>query len=266
MRFLLTIVFGLVLSPSALQAAIRSEVLRYRQSGIEFQSVLVYDDAVPGKRPGVLVCPEWWGLNDYAKHRAEMLAQLGYVALAVDLYGAGQATEDPQVARKLSSALKSDRLLLRQRVNAALEELKKDPRVNAQEIAAIGYCFGGTTVLELARSGAEVRGVVAFHAGLDSPNPSDGRNIKGRVLVCHGANDSSSSAQDVAAFEQEMRENHVDWQMNLYGNAVHGFTNPAADQRGISGVAYNAEADRRSWQAMEAFLEELFSRRDRPGR
>jgi len=262
LKIVLTIVLFVVLLPSTLHAAIRAESVRYRQGDTEFQSILVYDDAFQGKRPGILVCPEWWGLNDYAKHRAEMLAQLGYVALAVDLYGGGQTTEDPQLARKLSGELKSNRPLLRQRVNAALEQLRKDPRVDGQQIAAIGYCFGGTTVLELARSGAEVRGVVAFHPGLDSPNPSDGRNIKGRVLVCYGANDTASPAKDVDAFEQEMRQNHVDWQMNLYGDAGHSFTNPAADQRGIPGLAYNAKADHRSWQAMQSFLDGLFKTGD----
>jgi dienelactone hydrolase len=258
MRTPLGIVLGLLLLPSMLQAAIRTETVHYRQGDTEFQGLLVYDDAAQGKRPGILVCPEWWGLNDYAKHRAEMLAELGYVALAVDLYGDGKTTELPDVARKLSGELKADRPLLRLRINAALEALKKSPRVDARKIAAIGYCFGGTTVLELARSGAEVRGVVAFHPGLDSPNPSDGKNIKGRVLVCYGANDTASSAKEVEAFEQEMRQNNVDWEMNLYGNAGHGFTNPAAGGRGVAGVGYNADADRRSWQAMQVFLAELF--------
>jgi dienelactone hydrolase len=163
-----------------------------------------------------------------------MLAQLGCVALAVDLYGDGKTTEVPEVARKLSGELKSNRPLLRLRLNAALEEPKKDPRVDTHETAAIGYCFGGTSVLELARSGAEVRGVVAFHPGLDSPNPSDGRNIKGRVLVCYGANDTASSAKDVEAFEPEVRQNNVDWEMNLYGNAGHGFTKSRRWQTGPS--------------------------------
>jgi len=258
LRIPLGIALALLLFPSTLQAAIRTEIIRYRQGNTEFQSLLVYDDAAQGRRPGILVCPEWWGLNDYAKRRAEMLAQPGYVALAVDLYADGKTTEVPALARKLSDELKSNRPLLRLRINAALEEFRKDPRVDAREIAAIGYCFGGTTVLELARSGAEVRGVVAFHPRLDSPNPSDGKNIKGRVLVCYGANDTASSAKDVEAFEQEMRQNNVDWEMRLYGNAGHGFTNPSADKRGVPGVGYNADADRRSWQALQVFLAELF--------
>jgi len=264
LKRILAIVLGILLWPSLLRAAVQTEILHYRQGETDFQSVLVYDDAVPGRRPGILVCPEWWGLNDYAKRRAEMLAHLGYVALAVDLYGSGRTTEDPQLARQLSHELKSNRSLLRQRLNAALAQLTNDPRVDPHQIAAIGYCFGGTAVLELARSGAELRGVVAFHPGLDSPNPTDGRNIKGRVLVCYGANDTSSSAKDVDAFEQEMRQSNVDWQMNVYGKALHGFTNPAADQRALPGLAYNAEADHRSWQAMKSFLDELFAKSDRP--
>jgi dienelactone hydrolase len=258
MKFVLAAIAAILVAGSASRAAIKNEAVKYQQGGAQFQGYLAYDDAVQGKRPGVLVVPEWWGLNDYARHRAQMLAQLGYVAFVADMYGNGQTTEDPKQAGQWSGALKSNRVLLRQRVNAALEQLKNNQRVDPQKTAAIGYCFGGTSAIELARSGADVKGIVGFHAGLDSPNPADGKNIKGKVLICLGANDTFSSPQDKQAFEDEMRQNHVDWEMNLYGNAVHSFTNPGADKYGIPGIAYNAEADRRSWQAMQDFFGELF--------
>jgi dienelactone hydrolase len=188
-----------------------------------------------------------------------MLAELGYVAMAVDLYGNGKTTEDPKEAGSLAGALKSNRALLRQRVNAGFEELKKNEHVDPQKMGAIGYCFGGTTAIELARSGADVKAVVTFHAGLDSPNPADGKNIKGSILVCHGGNDSFTSEKDFDAFEQEMRQNQVDWQIDIYGGAVHSFTNPGADKHGIPGIAYNARADHRSWEAMKWFFNGAFS-------
>lgn len=240
------------------RAAVKTEAVSYKQGDTKLVGFLAYDDSGPAKRPGIIVCPEWWGLTDYAKHRAQMLAELGYVALAVDLYGDGKTTEDPQQAGSLAGALKKDRALLRQRVNAGLDELKKNPMVDPQKLGAIGYCFGGTTAVELGRSGADVKAIVTFHAGLDSPNPADGKNIKGSILVCHGGDDGFTSQKDFDAFEQEMRENHVDWQINIYGGAVHSFTNPGADKHGIPGIAYNAQADHRSWEAMKTFFEQAF--------
>ena len=267
MKFVPAAIMGVLLACStSLNASVKTEVIRYRVGDTEFQSFLAYDDAAQDKRPGILVCPEWWGLNEYAKHRAQMLTQLGYVALAVDLFGNGMTTEDPQVASKTAGALKANRQLLRQRVNAGLDQLKQNPHVDPRRLGVIGYCFGGTTALELARSGADVKAVVTFHAGLDSPNPSDGRNIKGTVLVCHGGDDTFSSQKDIEAFQQEMRQNHVDWQMNVYGGAVHSFTNPGADKHGIPGIAYNARADRRSWAAMQMVFNEVFPGNGRPTR
>jgi dienelactone hydrolase len=151
-------------------------------------------------------------------------------------------------------------------VNAGLEELKKIENVDPRKTAAIGYCFGGTTAIELGRSGADVKAIVTFHAGLDSPSPADGKNIKARLLVCHGGNDGFTSEKDLDAFENEMRENHVDWQLNIYGGAVHSFTNPNADKHGIPGIAYNPEADRRSWQAMQLFFNETLGAEPAPGK
>jgi len=264
MKYVLAAMLGLVLWPCMAEAAIKTQVVNYQQGGIQFQGFLAYDDAISGKRPAIVVFPEWWGLNDYAKHRAQMLAQLGYVALAADLFGNGRVTNDPNEAAKLAGALKADRPLLRQRASAALEALRMSHLVDPRKLGAIGYCFGGTTAIELARSGADVKATVTFHAGLDSPDPTAGRNIKGSILVCHGGDDAFTKPQDLEAFEDEMRQNHVGWQMNIYGNAVHSFTNPDADKHGIPGIKYNALADRRSWEAMQLFFNDLFGRPNQP--
>jgi dienelactone hydrolase len=243
---------------SAARAALHTENVKYSVGDVPCIGYLAYDDSAKNA-PGILVAPEWWGLTDYPKHRADMLAQLGYVAFVMDPYGNGQTTSDPAVAGKLSGVLRgNDRTVLRQRAEAALALLKKDPHVNPAKIAAIGYCFGGTTVLELARSGADVLGVVSFHGGLSTPNPADAKNIKAKLLICQGALDSFESPEEIAGFQKEMNDAHVDWQMNIYSGAVHAFTNPNADSFHIPGIAYNAEADRRSWQAMKDFFAEIF--------
>src|SRR3954452_18619762 len=185
----------------------------YKEGATQLSGYLAYDQERTDhgyKMPGVLVVHEWYGLNDYAKHRAEQLAALGYVAFAADIYGKGIVAKNTQEAGELAGKYKGDRELLRKRVTAALQTLRKQPNVETAKVAAIGYCFGGTTVLELARSGADVAGVVSFHGGLDSPNPADGKNIKAKVLVLHGADDPFVKKEDREAFENEMREANVD--------------------------------------------------------
>jgi len=241
------------------RAAIKTEALTYKEGQAEAHSFIVYDDASGGKRPGVLVVPEWWGLNDYPMMRAKMLAQLGYVAMAVDIYGDGKTTSDPKQAGAWADALEAgDRAELRTRITAALARLKSDPRVDSQRTAAIGYCFGGATVIELARSGAEVKGVVSFHGHYDTNAPAKPGEVKARILACHGADDPFQSPAQIQAFEDEMRKARADWQFNMYSGAKHSFTNPNAGRYGISALAYNAEADHRSWQAMKDFFREIF--------
>ncbi|HUI08132.1 MAG TPA: dienelactone hydrolase family protein [Verrucomicrobiae bacterium] len=257
MKRMVGVVTGFALAASA-QAALHTEPVEYKHGGTTCQGYLAYDTAVKGKRPGVLVLPEWWGLNDYAKRRAGMLAQLGYVAFAADMYGDGFNTTSPDEAGKHAAEFRTNRALMRERVTAALDVLRKQKLCDPKRIAAIGYCFGGTCVLELARSGADIAGVVSFHGGLSTPNPADAKNIKCKVLVCHGANDTFESPDEVTAFQKEMREANVDWQMNVYGGAVHSFTNPDSGKFGIPGVGYNERADKRSWEAMRAFFAEIF--------
>jgi len=244
---------------TAAWAAIKTETVEYRQGDTRLLGYLAYPENIDNPRPGVLVVPEWRGLNDYAKRRAEQLAELGYVALAADIYGEGKVAADNQEAGKLATKFKQDRPLLRARAQAGLDTLKAQSQVAEDQVAAIGYCFGGTTVLELARSGADVEGVVSFHGGLDTPDPTDAKNIQGRVLVLHGADDPYVPPEEVAAFKEEMRQAGVDWQFVAYGNTVHSFTNPAAGSDNSSGVAYNETADRRSWLAMQRFFDEIFA-------
>lgn len=241
-----------------LPAAIQTKTVEYKEGTTTLEGVIVYDDAVKTPRPGVLIVHQWMGLTEYEKTRATMLAKLGYVAFCADIYGKGIHPKDTKEAGAEATKYKTDRTLLRARVNAALVELKKSELVDPKHVAAIGYCFGGTTVIELARSGAELSGVVSFHGGLDSPMPADGKNIKCKILACHGADDPYVPAKDLAAFESEMRDNKVDWQLIAYGGAVHSFTQPMAGNDNSKGAAYNERADKRSWGAMKQFLGEVF--------
>lgn len=240
------------------QAAIKTESVEYKHGDVILEGYLVHDDTATAKRPGVLVVHEWKGLGTHAKHSAEQLAKLGYVAFAVDMYGKGIRPKDNNEAATEAGKYKTDRALMRARINAGLDHLKSYPTVDASRTAAIGYCFGGLTVLELARSGADVRGVVSFHGGLDSPTPADGKNIKAKVLVLHGADDPFVPAADIAAFQDELRKAGVDWRMVYYGGAVHSFTNREAGTDNSKGAAYNERADKLSWEAMTAFFQEIF--------
>jgi dienelactone hydrolase len=257
MKYLLILMFVLLGYASA-HAELRTEFVEYKDGDIPLEGYLAYDDAIKGKRPGVIVVHEWWGLNRYIEKRTEELAKLGYIAFAIDMYGKGKNTSDPKKAGELSGVFTKDRKKMRERANAGLEILRKNDLAEPKRIAAIGYCFGGTTVLELARGGANLAGVVSFHGGLDTPNPGDAKDIKGSVLVLHGADDPFQPREKVEAYQDEMEKAGVDWQMNIYGGAQHSFTNPEAGSFGIKGVVYNEKADKRSWEAMTIFLRELF--------
>jgi dienelactone hydrolase len=254
---LLPTLAALAFSSSAI-AEIKHETVDYQQGGTTLEGYLAYDDATSAARPGVLVVHNWMGLTDDTRAIADRLAKLGYVAFAADIYGKGVRPANQQEAGAQAGKYKADRKLLRQRVEAGLKVLRGEKRVDQTRIAAIGYCFGGTTVIELARDGAEIAGVVSFHGGLDSPNPEDGKNIKTKLLILHGANDPTNPPEAVAAFQQELRAAKVDWQMIYYGNAVHAFTDKNAGNDPTKPVAYNEKADRRSWQAMRDFFAEIF--------
>ena len=225
------------------------------------EGFLAWDDALspePPRRPGVLVVHDWTGPGEYTRMRARKLAELGYIAFAADIYGKGIRPATPQKAGAQAGIYKKDPQLMRQRVQAGLDVLRAQPRCDPKRVAAIGYCFGGTCVLELARNGADVVGVVSFHGGLSTKTPDDAKNIRGKVLVLHGGDDPFVTPQEVAAFEDEMRAAGVDWQVVVYGGAVHSFSNPSSGNDKSRGAAYNAAADQRSWEAMKAFFKEVF--------
>ena len=251
------LVAGLLTWAGVVEAAVEGRPVEYRHGDAVLEGYLAYDTAVEGKRPGILVVHEWKGLNDYAKRRAEQLAGLGYVAFAADMYGKGIRAKDHEEAGRLSGIYRSDRQLMRGRIGAALDVLLARAEVDPQRIGAIGYCFGGTTVLELARSGADVKGVVSFHGGLDTPAPAAAGGVKAKVLVLSGADDSFVSP-GVPGFEKEMKEAGVDYRLIQYPGAVHSFTVPEAGDDPSKGMAYNAAADRKSWEEMKRFFAGLF--------
>ena len=254
MKALLPAFFAVV---STLSAAVVEKSLEYKVGEVVCEGWQAYDDAVTGKRPGVLIIHQWTGVSDHEKEAARKLAALGYNVLVADIYGKGIRPQPP-AAGKEAGKYKADRALLRARANAALDVLARDTRTDAAKLAATGYCFGGTAVIELARSGAPVKGVVSFHGGLDSPSPADGKHIKAKVLALHGADDPYVPAKDVAAFESEMKSSGVDYVLIKYVGAVHSFTHKAAGNDNSKGAAYNAAADRDSWLEMEKFLKRLF--------
>jgi dienelactone hydrolase len=237
---------------------VKTQDVEYRDGNTVLEGYLAYDDAIKGKMPAVLIVHEWTGVGPYVKRRAEQIAGLGYAGFAIDIYGKGIRPADVNEAAKQAAIYRGDRQLMRRRAMAGLEQVKTYSFVDANQIAATGYCFGGGVTLELARSGADLKGVVSFHGNLDTPNPDDAKNIKAKVLVCHGADDPYVTQEQVTAFQNEMRKAKVDWEMIIFGNAVHSFTNPESGSDPSKGAAYNREADMRSWEAMREFFKEIF--------
>jgi len=246
------------LMPLKSQAEIRTQPVEYRDGKQILEGYLAYDDATESVRPGVLVIPEWWGLTDYPKRRATMLAKQGYVAFVADMYGKGQVTNDPKQAAAWATPLRSDRALMRERAGAGLDVLLANKLTDKTKVAAIGYCFGGTTALELARGGAPLAGVISFHGDLSRTENEGPDNIKCKILVCHGADDPMVTPASVMTFVDEMKLAKADYQINVYANAVHAFTNPEADGHHIPGIGYSESADKRSWMALNDFFSEVF--------
>lgn len=229
-----------------------TEILEYDHDGTTCQGYLAYDDSTDARRPGILVAHAWMGQDEFARGRAEELARMGYVGFALDTYGKDARPQSRDEARELVGRYRGeDRTLIRGRGLAALAVLRDHGPTDPKRIGAIGYCFGGTTVLELARSGADVNVTVSFHGALHTPNVEDAKRIKGHVLACHGANDTHPDMDEVLAFQKEMSDAGVDFQINVYGHARHGFTEPSRE-------AYNENAERRSWRAMQAAFAEAF--------
>jgi dienelactone hydrolase len=240
------------------RASLRIEQVKYKLGATTFYGHLVYDDSSKVKRPGVLVVHEWWGLEDHAKKKAEALAEAGYIALALDMYGEGKITEHPKEAGEWSGFIRQNRRIGKERFMAAYELLKNHELTEGGKIAAIGYCFGGHVVLSMALEDIPLRGVVSFHGALPIER-AEPTTIKAKILVCHGADDSFITQDQIRQFQENLKYAGADWQFIVYGGAKHSFTNPGADKRGIPALAYSSSADKRSWDAMLTFFKEIFA-------
>jgi len=243
-------------------AKVDTQTVEYRSGDAALKGYLATDTERSGKRPGVLVVHEWWGLNDYIRGRARMLAEMGYVALAADIYGDGATASSPAEATTLMNGILGDIKKAEVRLGAACDRLAAHPDVDPTRIAAIGYCFGGAVVLHAARIGMPLRGVVSFHGALGSFHKPAAGSVKAKVLVCHGAADSLVPDSDVASFKAEMDAARADYRFVAYPGALHGFTNPAADENaktyGIP-LGYDAAVDKQSWQDMQDFFGKIFA-------
>jgi len=257
-KWLLTLGVLVAMAASA-RAEVKTRAIMYQYDGVQFKGHLAWDDAAKGKRPGVLVVHEWWGLNDYARKRAEQLAGLGYIAFACDMYGEGKHTEHPREAGQFAGAVRKNIEVWQGRAQAALKVLVDQPQVDAKKVAAIGYCFGGSTALQLAFTGAELKAVVTFHAGLAVPDAKQAKAIKAKLLICHGAADKFIPEETAGKFRAALEEAKVDYAMVYFGNAKHSFTVKGIDAKEVPGLAYNAEAERRSWQYMRLLFNEVFN-------
>lgn len=231
--------------------------IEYFDNDTLLEGCYVYDDAINSKRPLVMIAHDWSGRNEFAENKAEKLAELGYVGFALDMYGKGKIGKTNEEKSVLMKPLMDDRHLLQQRMNAALSCAKQLEQVDVNHTAAIGYCFGGLCALDLARSGADINGVVSFHGLLTSPSFQN-EKINAKVLVLHGHEDPMVPPDQVLAFEKEMTEAKVDWQVHVYGNTKHAFANPVANDQNL-GLVYNKLAEKRSWIAMRNFFEEMFA-------
>lgn len=254
----------LAFSTGAVQAAVKGEEIQYKAGNTVLKGYLAYDDAQKGKRPGVLVIHEWWGHDDYARERARMLAALGYTALALDMYGDGHQAHHPDEAGKFSGEVRKNLALAKQRFGAAVGVLKKHSTVDRNKIAAIGYCFGGAIALEMARQGENLKGAVSFHGSLNTEHPAKAGKVKARLLVLTGEADPFVPAEQVAAFKKEMDAAKVNYRVIAYPGAKHSFTSKKADEHGKKfniPLAYNADADQKSWAEMQAFFKEIFAKK-----
>ncbi len=244
-------------------AKVIGKTVDYSAQGTMMKGYLAYDDSVTGQRPGVLVVHEWWGLNDYAKKRAEMLAGLGYAALALDMYGDGKTAAHPDDAGKFSSEVMKNFPVAKARFQAAEEFLKKQPFVDPSRIAAIGYCFGGGVVLNMAAQGADLKGVASFHGSLSLVEPPKPGQVKAKVLVLHGGSDKFATPDQIEKFKNEIKTVGADMRFIVYPGAMHSFTNPEATELGKKfnlPLAYDAKADTESWSELQKFLQEIFKK------
>ena len=236
---------------------IRNRLIEYKDNDVVLEGKFAWNDSVESQRPGVLIAHAWSGRSDFEDGKAERLVELGYTALALDLYGKGISGSTPDENAALMQPFLDDRAMLQRRLLVSLATLREQAEVDAAKIAAIGFCFGGLCVLDIARTGEDLAGVVSFHGLLGAPGNTQGNDVTARVLVLHGWDDPMATPDDVIALSRELTANGADWQLHAYGNTVHAFTNPAANDAAF-GTVYDAKADKRSWTAMQKFLEEIF--------
>jgi dienelactone hydrolase len=257
--FLVLVLVGVVMS----HAAIVGKSVEYSADGITLKGYIAYDDKSTDKRPGILVVHEWWGHNEYARKRADMLAELGYVALAVDMYGDGKQADHPDDAGKFAGEVMKNMPVMKGRFLAALDLLKQSEFVDPAKIGAIGYCFGGGVVLGMAREGADLQGVVSFHGSLATQSPAQKGRIKSKILVCNGAADKFVSEESIKEIKAEMKAAKADFKFINYPEAIHSFTNPASTEMGKKfnlPLAYNEKADKKSWADMQEFFKRVFKK------
>lgn len=260
MRALTLPLFLIALSSASLcQAELQTETINYQDGDAALQGYLVWDDAIQGPRPGIMVVHEWWGLNDYARERADQLARAGYVAFAADMYGKHQVTRHPSQAQDWMKIITADVDAWRRRAELGLSQLRDHPKSDPDKLAAIGYCFGGATVMQMAYAGADLDAVVSFHGSLPAVSEQDAGNIKARILAFHGDADAFTPKKNVDAFEAGLEQAGADWQLLVFGGVRHSFTNQDAASYGIPNLEYNAEADAASWDYMQSFLKRVFA-------
>jgi len=254
MKRILVLTAALLVAAAVASATVRTRDVEYAQDGTKLRGHLAWDDAVKGKVPGVLVVHEWWGQNAHARKQAERLARAGYVALALDMYGDGKVAEHPKDAQAFAAEATKDPAVVAARFHAARTLLESDPHVDAKRIAAIGYCFGGGVVLDMARAGEPLAAVATFHGALGTDHPAAVGAVKAPLLVMAGGADEFVPAAQRKQFEDEMKAAHADYQVIVYPGVKHSFTNPDAGTRGMPQLAYDANADRKSWASMLAFF------------
>jgi dienelactone hydrolase len=252
----LAVLIGVLMVATSSQAAVQTKTIAYKHGDLECRGFLAWDDSVQGPRPGVLVVHEWWGLNDYARHRAEELAKLGYIAFAADMYGEGKMTTHPDEAGKMAGVVRANIEDWRKRASEALEVLKSQPQCDKTRLAAIGYCFGGSTALQLAYSGADLKAVATFHAALPVAADDEAKEIKAALLICHGAADSFIPEKAIKGFRDALDKGGVKYEFVAYPDVKHSFTVPDADKHGNPGMKYDKVADEDSWKRMLALFNE----------
>ena len=260
MRRFIAVLASTLLASTYATADVQTKAFNYTVDGTTHKGYLAYDDAKEGPRPGVLVVHEWWGLNEDAKKRARMLAGLGYIAFCADMYGNGKVVDHPRDAGAMATEVRKNVQTWRAKAQAGLKILKAQPQTDPSKLAAIGYCFGGSTALQLAYSGADIQAVATFHAALPIPTDEEAKAIKAKILVCHGANDNFITPETIAAFKGALEKAGVHLQFESYPNAVHSFTVVGIDDKKVNGLAYNEAADKKSWQDMQAHFQKTWGK------